>query len=73
MPRVPVNWLDTAGGSPGQMPRINDAGTEMEYVDPPGSSSGGSGPVPLTTEIAGEPGFVWDDDNQLVMTEAPHA
>ena len=27
--------------------------------------------VPLTTEINGVPDLVWDDDNQLVMTEAP--
>lgn len=27
--------------------------------------------VPLTTETAGVPDFVWDDDNQLVMAEVP--
>lgn len=27
--------------------------------------------VPLTTEVGGVPDFVWDDDNQLVMTEVP--
>lgn len=25
---------------------------------------------PLTTEVGGVPDLVWDDDNQLVMTEA---
>lgn len=27
--------------------------------------------VPLTTTVAGEPALVWDDDDNLVMTEVP--
>ena len=52
---------------PGSNITVNNADPAHPVV----SATEGGGLVPLTTEIGGEPSLVWDDDNQLVMTEAP--
>lgn len=47
-------------------------GIAIDTTDPanPIVSSTSTPIEPLTTEIGGVPDLVWDDDNQLVMTEA---
>lgn len=55
----------------GQVPVWDD--TLGKYV--PGTPTGGGSSttalVPLTTVVGGVPELVWDDDNNLVMTEVP--
>jgi hypothetical protein len=39
MKRLGINQLDPTGGTPGQMPTINPAGTAVEYADSAGIQS----------------------------------
>lgn len=52
---------------------VAGAGVTVDSTDPAHPIVSSTAPaqlVGLTTEIGGVPGFVWDDDNQQVMTEA---
>lgn len=65
--RLPVEFLDPDDGDDGDVPTI-DSG-EVKW-SPAGAAT--SVLVPLTTtDGAGNPELVWDDDDQLVMTEVP--
>lgn len=66
MPKPKLHQFHQSGATMGQVPTWD--GTEWVPADQTGGG-GGAQFVPLTTEIDGAPALVWDDDNQLVMTE----
>jgi hypothetical protein len=65
---LPLHGLDTTGAdATNDTPRYNPATGRPEWA--PGG--GGATLVPLTTTVSGVPELVWDDNDNLVMTEVP--
>lgn len=64
--KIRVHQLDTEG--------LPDGDYVVEVVDGVATLAEGAADVvavPLTTEINGVPDFVWDNNNNLIFTEAP--
>lgn len=66
MKRLPLKGLDTAGAVDGDVPAYNAATDRLEYAAPRSSTTH---PVPLTTKTGSTPDFVWDANDELVLTE----
>lgn len=62
--RLPLRQVEGDGATDGQVPRWNATAGRFE----PGEASSAA-VAPLTTSVGGTPALVWDDHDELVLTE----
>lgn len=70
MLRQRVHTLDPADGQPGQVPRINDAGTGVEWGDASEVLTSMLAHL-VTTDAAGDFVDVWTEDGEHLYVEVP--
>jgi hypothetical protein len=65
MKRLPLHGLDPELHADGDVATL--VGGKATWAPP----AAGTALIPLIAVVGGSPSFVFDDDNQLVMTEVP--